>query len=158
MPMETKKSDPGVTSTQIGQARESSNPSSRLHYNKNWRKGKEKIMTVERKQKLVQEIIASVVCSEVWDKEQSSNPEVIIASKKMEGLLLAVRQYAPTDLMDKLESSIYEYTGAYERASLLNGLHVADALREVAARPSNLAELISAKLKENRANATEAQQ
>ena len=156
MPMETKKSDPGVTSTQIGQARESSNPSSRLHYNKNWRKGKEKIMTVERKQKLVQEIIASVVCSEVWDKEQSSNPEVIIASIMMEGLLLAVRQYAPTDLMDKLESSIYEYTGAYERASLLNGLHVADALRDVAAHPSDYAELIDKRMRENRS--AEAQQ
>ena len=113
-------------------------------------------MTVERKQKLVQEIIASVVCSEVWDKEQSSNPEVIIASIMMEGLLLAVRQYAPTDLMDKLESSIYEYTGAYERASLLNGLHVADALRDVAAHPSDYAELIDKRMRENRS--AEAQQ
>lgn len=113
-------------------------------------------MTKERKMQLVEDIIASVVCSEIWDKEQSSNPEVIIATKTMEGLLLAVRQYAPEQLMNDLESSIYQYTGAYERASLLNGLHVADALRDVAAHPSDYAELIDKRMRENRA--AEAQQ
>ena len=49
----------------------------------------------------------------------------------MEGLLQAVRQFAPADLMDDLEDSIYCYAGAYERASLLNSLHIADALRSV---------------------------
>lgn len=108
-------------------------------------------MTNEKKLQLVQDIITGIVCSNVWDKEQNSNPEVIIASKKMEGLLMAVRQYAPADMMDELESSIYEYTGAYERASLLNGLHVADALRDVAAHPSDYAELIDKRMRENRA-------
>ncbi len=115
-------------------------------------------MTKERKMQLVEDIVTSVVCSEVWDREQSSNSEVIIATKTMEGLLLAARQYAPEQLMNDLESSIYQYTGAYERASLLNGLHVADALRDVAAHPSDYADLISAKLKENRSIAIEVQQ
>lgn len=115
-------------------------------------------MTKERKMQLVEEIIASVVCSDVWDKEQCANPEVIIASKNMEGLLLAVRQYAPEDLMDDLERAIYQYAGAYERASLLNGLHVADALRDVAAHPSDYANLIDKKLKENRNTAAEDRQ
>ncbi len=107
-------------------------------------------MTKERKMQMVEDIIASVVCAEVWDGEQSANPEVIIASKTMEGLLIAVRQHTPTELMDDLEASIYQYAGAYERASLLNGLYVADALRDVAARPSDYAELVREKLKEGK--------
>lgn len=106
-------------------------------------------MTSERKMQLVEDIITGIICSDVWDKEQSVNPEIIASSAKMEGLLQAARQYAPGDLMNELENAIYDYTGAYERASLLNGLHVADALRDVAAHPSDYAELISAKLKEN---------
>ena len=115
-------------------------------------------MTKERKMQLVENIVTSVVCSEVWDREQSSNSKVIIATKTMEGLLLVARQYAPEQLMNDLESSIYQYTGAYERASLLNGLHVADALRDVAAHPSDYAELIGAKMEANRATAAEQQQ
>ena len=61
-------------------------------------------------------------------------------------------------LIDALTDAAGEYVGAYERAAMLHGINIADALREVAARPSNLAELISAKLKENRATTAEAQQ
>ena len=107
-------------------------------------------MTKEGKMQLVEDIIAGIVCSEVWDKEQSANPEVIITRAKLEGLLLALSKYVPFDLMNELEDSIYQYAGAYERASLLNGLHVADTLRDVAAKPSDYAELVGEKLKEGK--------
>lgn len=105
-------------------------------------------MTKERKAQLAEDIIADIVCSEVWDKEQAANPEIAISTAKMEALLNATRQYVPGELMDELECAIYQYAGAYERASLLNGLHTADALRDVAAHPSDYTELIAKKLKE----------
>lgn len=88
-------------------------------------------MEKENKVKLIEDIIEGIVCSSVWGNEQSANPNVIAATAEMEGLLQAVRQFAPADLMDDLEDSIYCYAGAYERASLLNSLHIADALRSV---------------------------
>ena len=105
-------------------------------------------MTKERKMQMVENIIAGIVCSGAWDAEQTANPEVAANTAKLEGLLNAVRQYTPAELMDELEDAIYQYSGAYERASLLNGLHVADALRDVAAHPSDYADLIAKKLKE----------
>lgn len=107
-------------------------------------------MTKERKKQLVEDIIASIVCSEVWDKEQAANPEIAVSTAKMEALLNAARQYVPEDLMRELECAIYQYAGAYERASLLNGLHAADALRDVTAHPSDYTDLIAKKLKGQR--------
>ena len=68
----------------------------------------------------------------------------------MEALLNTVRQYVPEDLMRELERAIYQYAGAYERASLLNGIHAADALRDVTTRPSDYTDVIARKLKEQR--------
>lgn len=110
-------------------------------------------MTNERKVLLVEDIISSIVCSDVWDKEQAANPEVIVCTAKMAALLQAARQFVPTELMAELEDSIYQYAGAYERTSLLNGLYVADALRDVASHPSDYTDLISKKLKAHRAEA-----
>lgn len=104
-------------------------------------------MTKERKMLLVEDIITGIVCSDVWDKEQTSSPEIIVCTAKLDGLLQAARQFVPSELMDELEESIYQYAGAYERASLLNGLHVADALRDVASHPSDYTDLIAEKLK-----------
>ena len=105
-------------------------------------------MTKERKMQLAEDIIAGIVCSEVWYKEQAANPEIAVSTAKLEALLNAVRQYVPGELMDELELAVYEYAGAYERASLLNGLHAADALRDVTAHPSDYTDLIAKKLKE----------
>ena len=108
-------------------------------------------MTRERKMTLVEDIISGIICSDVWDKEQSANPEVAARSARLEGLMNAVRQYAPADLMEELENAIFQYASTYERVALLNGLHIADALRDVAARPSDYADLIDAKMKEVKA-------
>ena len=107
-------------------------------------------MTQERKMQLVEDIITGIVCSEVWDKEQAANPEIAVSTARMEALLNAARQYVPEDLMCELERAIYQYAGAYERVSLLSGLHAADALREVTAHPSDYTGLITKKLKELR--------
>ena len=114
-------------------------------------------MTFDRKQELVQELITDVIISETWNKEQSDNPEIITAEGRFYGIVDALRKYAPEGLIDALTDATHEYVGAYERGAMLHGINVADALREVAARPSNLAELISARLKANRVSA-EAQQ
>lgn len=106
-------------------------------------------MTFDRKQELVQELITDVIISETWNKEQSDNPEIITTEGRFYGIVEGLKKYAPEGLID----ATHEYVGAYERAAMLHGINVADALREVAARPSNLADLISAKLKANRAAA-----
>lgn len=92
------------------------------------------------------DIIAGIVCSRVWDLEQIANPEISECTTKLEELLQTVERIIPSTLMAELESAIYQYAGAYERAALLNGLHVADALRDVAARPFDYAEQVGKRL------------
>ena len=115
-------------------------------------------MTIERKQELVQEIILNAIVSETWNKEQGDNIEITTTESRFFGIVEALGKYAPAGLIDALTDAACEYVGAYERAAMLHGINIADALRGGAARPSNLAELISEKLKENRATAVEAQQ
>lgn len=114
-------------------------------------------MTFDRKQELVQELITDVIISETWNKGQSDNAEIVTTEGRFYGIIEALRKYVPGGLIDALTDAAHDYVGAYERAAMLHGINVADALREVAARPSNLAELISAKLKANR-TAAEMQQ
>lgn len=114
-------------------------------------------MTFDRKQQLVNELIVDATISEVWSKEQRDNAEISIAEDRYYGIVEALKKYAPDGLINALTEATHAYVGAYESAAMLYGIGIADALREIAARPYNLAELISAKLKANRGS-TETQQ
>ena len=93
-------------------------------------------MTGEMKIALVGDIITNIVCSDTWGQEQLDNPVIVEKTARLESILIAVRNYIPETLASELESAIYEYTGSYESAAILFGIHVADALREIAAKPS----------------------
>ena len=93
-------------------------------------------MTGEMKISLVGDIITNIVCSDTWGQEQLDNPVIAEKTARLESMLRTIGNYVPETLMCELESTIYEYTGAYESAAILFGIHVADALREIAAKPS----------------------
>lgn len=93
-------------------------------------------MTGEKKISLVGDIVTGIICSDVWSREQLNNPEIVKNMARLEKALRDIEAYAPEALVRELDSAICDYTGAYETAGILFGIHVADALREVAAKPS----------------------
>ena len=109
-------------------------------------------MTLEGKTRLIDEIISCIVCSDAWSGELIENPEIRESTAQLESALKAIEPLVPFEQMEDLESSIYSYSGTYERISLLKGLYLVDILRDVAARPSDYAELVNEKLKEVKRN------
>lgn len=90
-------------------------------------------MTREIKTAIVEDILTGIVCSQAWGREQLNDPRIAENAVQLEKVLHIVSEYVPDALLSELEDAIINYTGAYEQAAILFGIHTADALREVAA-------------------------
>ena len=90
-------------------------------------------MSHETKMAIVEDILTGIVCSQAWGREQLNNPEIVKNSAQLEKVLRIVSEYVPEAVLSKLEDAITNYTGAYEQAAILFGIHTANALQEVAA-------------------------
>lgn len=90
-------------------------------------------MNRETKMAIVADILTGIVCSQAWGREQLNNPEIVKNSAQLEKVLRIVSEYVPEAVLSKLEDAITNYTGAYEQAAILFGIHTANALQEVAA-------------------------
>jgi len=93
-------------------------------------------MTGEKKIALVGDIINGITCSDIWSQEQMKDPGIVRSMARLEKAMDAIKGYIPDALMRELDNAICDYTGAYESAGILFGIQVADAIREVAAKPS----------------------
>ena len=90
-------------------------------------------MSHETKMAIVEDILTGIVCSQAWGREQLNNPEIVKNAAQLERVMCTVSEYLPEEMLAALEDAITNYTGAYEQAAILFGIHTADALREVAA-------------------------
>ena len=90
-------------------------------------------MTREIKTAIVEDILTGIVCSRAWGREQLNDPRIAENAARLEKALHIVSEYVPEAVLSELEDAITNYTGAYEQAAILFGIHTADALREVAA-------------------------
>lgn len=90
-------------------------------------------MSHETKMAIVEYILTGIVCSQAWGREQLNDPEIVKNAAQLEKVLRIVSEYVPEAVLSKLEDAITNYTGAYEQAAILFGIHTANALQEVAA-------------------------
>lgn len=90
-------------------------------------------MTREIKLAVVEEILTGIVCSQAWSQEQLNDPEIVKNAAQLENVMHIVSEHVPEDVLADLEDAITNYTGAYEQAAILFGIHTVEALREVAA-------------------------
>lgn len=90
-------------------------------------------MTRETKTAIVEDILTGIICSQAWVLEQLNDPGIAENAAQLEKILHIASEYVPEAVLSELEDAITNYTGAYERAAILFGIHTADALREVAA-------------------------
>ncbi len=90
-------------------------------------------MTHETKIAIVEGILTEIICSKAWGCKQLSDPKIVENAAQLENVMHIVSEYVPEDVLADLEDAITNYTGAYEQAAILFGIHTAEALREVAA-------------------------
>lgn len=90
-------------------------------------------MTREMKLAIVEDILTGIVCSEVWSREQLNDTGIVENTAQLEKVMHTVSKYLPEAVMCELDDAITNYTGAYEQAAILFGIHTADALREITA-------------------------
>ena len=90
-------------------------------------------MTREIKTTIVEDILTGIICSQAWGREQLNDRRIAENAAQLEKVLHTVSEYVPKAVLSELEDAITNYTGAYEQAAILFGIHTADALREVAA-------------------------
>lgn len=90
-------------------------------------------MNSKMKMALADDILTGIVCSQVWDRRQRNDPEIVKNSAQLERVMCTVSEYLPEEILAALEDAITNCIGAHEQAAILFGIHTADALREVAA-------------------------
>lgn len=93
---------------------------------------------MDKNVKSMDEIMGAVGQTDEWLSIQISDPMILDATKNMSVLLEQLKQYAPDRPVDAVEDAAYSLVNAYTNAAILYGIHVADAIRDVAARPCDL--------------------
>lgn len=90
-------------------------------------------MTREMKLAVTEDILTGIICSKTWGSEQLNDSRIVKNTAQLKKVMHIVSGYVPEEVLADLEDAITNYTGAYEQAAILFGIHTAVALREVAA-------------------------
>lgn len=104
---------------------------------------------------LMDELMGTVVQTKVWIKEQQENPEILAADKQLEEALGAIKGIVPNNVIVQITDAAWGYASAFENAAILYGLRVADAIHDIAARPSDLSQYILDRVAKRQAEAQE---
>lgn len=91
---------------------------------------------------IMDNLVGAIVNSDVWDQEQRQNPEIQDALKTMEKELEQIRGLVPDEAIGRIEDATFGYSTAFCTAAILCGMHVANIIRDVSARPSDLSQFI----------------
>lgn len=92
--------------------------------------------------RLMDELMGALTQSDWWMKERDQNPEIQAAENRLSEALEAINGAVAPDMIGRIEDAAYSYTTAVEYAAILYGIHIADAIRDVAARPADLSRYI----------------
>lgn len=89
---------------------------------------------------LVDEIMNTITGSGQgeWDEIQTHDPMIIAADNRFEAMMEQVKALIPEKLYNELYDAHSSVGSAIGDAGILFGIHVADAIRDVASRPADL--------------------
>ena len=97
---------------------------------------------------LMDDLMNGITQADMWLTEQLQNPEILAAKRLLDEAMGKIGGMAPDEICGEIEDAAFRYASAFETAAILFGIHVADAMRDVAARPSDLSRYILARMKE----------
>lgn len=90
----------------------------------------------------VDELMGTLIQSEWWEKERNQNPEIQAAENRLSAVLEDITGAVTSDVIRQIEDAAYTYATSVEYAAILYGIHIVDAIRDVAARPADLSRYI----------------
>lgn len=99
---------------------------------------------------LVAEIMNDVTQTNEWSQIQTGDPYILKAEKSLYAMLNLLRQHVPEAVVENLEGVALELASAHIHAAIRYGIHVADAIRDAAARSADLSWYILKCVKEYR--------
>lgn len=94
---------------------------------------------------LMDDLMDGITQTDAWLTEQMQNPEIREAKRLLDEALEAIAGMVPDEAYHALEDATCRYASAYETAAILYGIHVAEAMRDVSSRPSDLSRQILAR-------------
>ena len=92
----------------------------------------------EKNISIMDDLMQVIIQTEEWETIQATDPAIRKADKEITTLLCEAKSHVPKALYLKLEDAVYNYSNAVSDAAILYGIHVADAIRDVSARPQDL--------------------
>ena len=87
---------------------------------------------------LMDEIMGVITQSDEWQEIQMYDPRITAASDRFDAALERVKDLIPKDTYAELSDAYSTGLSAIGDAGVLFGVHVANVIRDVAARPANL--------------------
>lgn len=96
---------------------------------------------------IMDDVMCAITQTDEWQRIQLKDPRILEAEKELNRVLVQVRPFLPGNLMDELENSARgSIATAYGEVGILYGIHVADAIHAVAAKPTLLSRRIMERL------------
>lgn len=95
--------------------------------------------------RIMDELMQAVVQTDEWEDIQENDPEIKQADRELVSTLQELKKVVPPELYFKIERVAYEYSNAVEYAAMLYGIRIANAIRDVSARPFDLSRHIMAR-------------
>ena len=91
---------------------------------------------------LADEIMNSITQLPEWDEIQVHDPRIAVSVNRFRAALRQVKALIPEELYMELSDAHSDEVTYIGDAGILFGLHVADAIRDVASRPADLSRYI----------------
>lgn len=87
---------------------------------------------------LMDSLMQELVQTEEWENIKTKNPGVAAAARELRALLQKLEGIVPHRLVMEIEDAVCSCTSANDFAAILYGIRVAEAIRDVSARPNDL--------------------
>ncbi len=100
---------------------------------------------MDKNVRMVDELMNSIIQTDDWDEIQLNDPWILEQNSKLDTALDRLKDAAPPELADliaDLEDATLDAAYSYITPAILYGIHVADAIRDVAARPCDLSRYV----------------
>lgn len=100
---------------------------------------------------LMDDIMQMVVQADEWQDIQLNDPRIAAARDHWNAVLERAKAFLPKEIYIELEDAEAGEVSATSDAGILFGIHVANAIRDVASRPADLSRRVLKRMKEARA-------
>ena len=108
-------------------------------------------MVKEKNLALMGDIMGIVTQADEWQDIQMNDPKIAVTRERWRAVLERVKDTLPWKLYDDLIEANAAVVAAISDAGILLGIHVADAIRDVASRSADLSRYVLNRIEEERA-------